>query len=283
MKTARRSTRCPTGTLPLPEMIMSRSTIGCILAGSISLLSGCSSDPAVSEVAGECDDAFGTEVCTWASMRGDQVVELGAVVRMASIEAAAPDQPMAWPPLLGAEAALPPAATQSTGVTHMTFYWEPVGHAPATYMTPHFDFHFYLVPPSERIAYDCSDESKPAQLPTGYVLPDETLPPEIAAMIGVETLVGVCVPEMGMHALVESELEVEALFDGTMIIGYYAGEPIFFEPMISKAKLQERRSFDLSMPSVPGMQGRIPDAFRAEYDAASDAYRFTFSGFVQGQ
>ena len=34
-------------------------------------------------------------------------------------------------------------------------------------MTPHFDFHFYLISREEIAAIDCKSESKPAALPAG--------------------------------------------------------------------------------------------------------------------
>ena len=182
---------------------------------------------------------------------------------------------MSWPPAVVAAPAMPP----SSGLSHLTMYWEPMGHAPTTFMTPHFDFHFYLAPRDEQLAIDCSDLTKPAALPAGYVLPDEVLPPDVAQMIGVDTLVGVCVPEMGMHSLVEVELASDSPFRGTMVLGYYRGEPIFIEPMLSRAMLLERQPFSLEIPRLPGFTGQQPTAFRAEYDVELDAYRFIFSGF----
>ena len=38
-------------------------------------------------------------------------------------------------------------------------------------------------------------------------------------------------------------------------------------------------AFDLTVPAVPGLEGRQPTMFRANYDAEQDAYRFTFSEF----
>jgi hypothetical protein len=111
---------------------------------------------------------------------------------------------------------------------------------------------------------------------------DEVLPPEVAAMIGVDTLIGVCVPEMGMHSLVTVELASETPFSGTIVVGYYGGKPIFIEPMISRAALMERRSFDLTVPTVPGLEADQPTVFRAVYDEDMDAYRFTFSSFSRG-
>jgi hypothetical protein len=96
----------------------------------------------------------------------------------------------------------------------------------------------------------------------------------------VGMLVGLCVPGMGMHALFARELESDEIFDGTMVIGYYHGSPIHFEPMIARNMLLRRQSFDLPMPTVPGLPDGVlyPRSFRAEYDAAIDAYRFIFSG-----
>jgi hypothetical protein len=119
--------------------------------------------------------------------------------------------------------------------------------------------------------------SKPSTLPADYSLPDEQLPPEIASMIGVDVLVGVCVPEMGMHSIPTADLSSEETFRGAMVVGYYRGELIFLEPMIPRAVLLERQSFDLPIPAVPGVAA-LPTTFRADYMADQDAYRFVFGG-----
>ena len=71
-------------------------------------------------------------------------------------------------------------------------------------------------------------------------------------------------------------------FDGTMVVGYYGGEPIFFEPMISKAALMEQADFALPMPTVAGLPAgvRYPTDFRAQFDSETRQYRFVFSGFI---
>jgi len=66
------------------------------------------------------------------------------------------------------------------------------------------------------------------------------------------------------------------------VIGYYGGKPIFIEPMVTKAMLQERKSFDLPIPTIPGLSGNYPRKFRAEYDEAQQSYRFIFSEFAPG-
>lgn len=241
----------------------------------------CTGEAPIVEVKGACADVFQAQVCTWAKMKGQSLVEAGAVVPLASIENAPADQPMVWPPAAAAELDMPELVVQHGGFTQLTVFWEPGGHPPGAFMTPHFDFHFYTVPASERGAMDCSNVSKPASLPAGYGLPDIPLPSEMATMMGVPELVGLCVPHMGMHALLTTEIERKDAFNGSMVIGYYNAKPVFIEPMLSKAMLMEKKSFDLPIPQVPGLAGAQPTRFHAEYDASQQAYRFTFSGFTR--
>jgi hypothetical protein len=63
-------------------------------------------------------------------------------------------------------------------------------------------------------------------MPAGYSLPDVILPPPLAEMAGVSTLIGLCVQQMGMHSLLTSELESTDTFRGSMVIGYYHGTPL---------------------------------------------------------
>jgi hypothetical protein len=232
------------------------------------------------QVTGSCADVFKAQVCTWAKTKGNILVEAGAVVPLASIENAPADQPMVWPPVAAATIDMPEPVPHQGGFTQLTMYWEAGGHPPAPFMTPHFDFHFYTVAASERASMDCKDESKPASLPAAYGLPDVPLPPEMARMMGVPVMIGLCVPQMGMHALLLSEIERQDAFSGSMVIGYYKGKPIFIEPMITRAMLMRKQSFDLPIPEVPGLSGAHPTRFHAEYDAAQQAYRFTFSAFT---
>jgi hypothetical protein len=244
---------------------------------------GCTSTPQVTEVQGQCADVFHGQVCTWARMQGHTVMAVGVSVPVMSIDSAPADEgPMAWPPVAAAVLRLPDSAQAQSGLTDFTMYWEAHGHPPAPYLVPHFDFHFYTIPDAERTAITCADTTKPAALPAGYALPDETLPPDLAKMIGVPVLIGICVPQMGMHSLLASEIESTTPFRGSMVIGYYAAKPIFIEPMISRAMLEEKQSFELPIPSIPGLAGNHPTTFHGEYDAQQGVYRFTFSGFQGG-
>jgi hypothetical protein len=253
-------------------------------AGALAILAiaagACKQAPKVAMVNGQCADVYHGHVCTWARMQGSTVMAVGLSVPIAAIDSApAAAGPMVWPPAAAAILQLPESAQGQSGLTHFTMYWEAQGHPPAPFMVPHFDFHFYTIPAAARTAIDCSNLSKPAALPASYALPDLTLPPDMAKMVGVPVLVGLCVPQMGMHSLLASELQSTTPFRGSMVIGYYEGKPVFIEPMISRAMLQEKASFDLPIPAIPGQTGNHPTMFHGEYDAQQGVYQFVFSNF----
>ena len=244
---------------------------------------GCANETPVITAKGGCGDANGGQVCAWADAQGSHVLAAGIEIPFASIQNSKPGPgPMDWPPKPVAVDALPDAAPQQTGMTELTMYWEGMGHPPAAFMTPHFDFHFYLISDADRKAIDCKDHTKPAQLASGYDLPDEPLSPEDAKMLQVDTLVGICVPQMGMHALPHADLQSNKVFSGDIVIGYYHGKPIFIEPMISRDMLMQKKSFTLAIPAVPGLSGNHPTEFRADWNDATQSYKFVFSNFKAG-
>lgn len=224
-------------------------------------------------VVGECRPVFGSDVCAWSETKGSELLSYGATVPIGAIENAPADAEMAWPPVPDASIPLPASVSAATGLKTMTIVWEPHGHPPGPYLTPHFDFHFYNLSIAEIEAIDCADVTKPSALPTGYALPDIDIP-------GLGVLVGLCVPKMGMHALLASALEGTEIFEKAMVVGYDKTKPIFVEPMLSRAFLLQRRSFTLDMPAVPDAPEnvRYPTSFRADYDSTAASYRFVFSG-----
>ena len=74
-----------------------------VIAGSV----GCSQDVStsetkdvsISETKGACADIHKSQVCTWAKMQGETLLEVGATVPIGSIENAPADTPMVWPPV----------------------------------------------------------------------------------------------------------------------------------------------------------------------------------------
>ena len=223
-------------------------------------------------VQGECRPVNGANVCAWGGMSGGQLVAFGVTVPVRSADSAPAEAPMVWPPVALATIPLPEAVKSATGFDNLTVFWEPHGHPPGPYLVPHFDFHFNTIPVA---AIDCADSTKPARLPAAYEMPDMNIP-----QIG--NLIGLCVPGMGMHSLPGAELRATTLFQKTMVVGYYHGQPIFVEPMITRATLLERRGFPLAIPDVPDRPAntRYPTQFRADYDSTAQAYRFVFSDFT---
>ena len=244
-----------------------------LVAGACTTYSAAPSAP-TRQIAGACQPAFGAPVCSWAEMSGTKVLAMGATVPMASIENSPVDGPMVWPPVATAVVAMPAEARAATGVDHLTVFWEHHGHPPTPFMTPHFDFHFYTISDAERQTIDCANKTKPAVLPAGYSLPDVTIP-------GIGVLTGICVPRMGMHSLLTSELAGTTPFSGTMVLGFYDARPIFFEPMVAKARLMEKRTFAIPLVTPAGLAAGVhyPTRFEAVYDASIPGYRFVFSGF----
>ena len=240
------------------------------------LAAGCAPPPPVEAVVqGECADLYGSEVCTWGETLGNDVVAFGATIPVGLVANAPAEMEMVWPPVAQARLALPAEVQSATGFQMLTVFWEAHGHPPGAYLAPHFDFHFYRIPPAEIDGIDCVDTTKPTALPASYALPDVEIP-------GLGMLLGLCVPAMGMHSLPEAEMTSTEIFEGTMVVGYNVGQPIFIEPMITAAKLNQRASFDLTVPTVPGWPttGKYPGTFRAEYDSTAQSYSFRFSGLT---
>lgn len=221
---------------------------------------------------GDCQEVFGGEVCTWSRERGTDLIEFGATIPMTTVENAPLEEEMVFPPVTLARVLLPEAVREATGVDHLGVNWEVHGHPPATFMTPHFDFHFYTIGGDEVEAIDCSDTRKPDLLPESYVLPDEVLPNGM-------TLVGICVPAMGMHALVEAEMAATTLFEASMVVGYYSQNLIFVEPMIARDTLLRRESFDIAVPAADSLNhGKLwPQSFRARFDDVAGAWHLVFT------
>ena len=243
-----------------------------VLAATLALTAlSASSAPRV--VREECQQVFGGEVCASGTLVGGTVTEFGARIAMATVENAPMEGPMVFPPVAEAVIPLPAEIASGTGFSHLAVNWERHGHPPALFMTPHFDFHFFTIGPEAVQAIDCADARKPASLPNGYALPDVDVP-------GLGTLVGLCVPQMGMHGMPGAEVSNTTPFDASMLVGYYGGSLVFLEPMIARTTLTNARTFQLAVPPAPpGTPSTVrwPSRFEAVYDADARVYRFVFS------
>lgn len=245
--------------------ILKGAVLGAVVAGT----GACTKERLVQ---GECKPFNGGDICTWGRMSGTTLVAFGATVPVKSIENSPAEMPMVWPPKSDAVIGMPAEVLAATGFDHMNIFWEPHGHPPGPYLTPHYDFHFNSITREAVAAINCADSLKPAAVPAAYVLPDVLIP-----QLG--TLIGLCVPGMGMHALPVAEMTGTEPFTRTMVVGYYHQKPIFVEPMIARATLLEKRTFGVDMPEVAGQPANVhtPATFEARYDSTAQAYQFTFS------
>ena len=215
---------------------------------------------------GESVQVEGKDVSTWASFDGNgEPVQVGVSVAYGIISSP-PIEPGEGPAGAIAVVRFPEAARSSTVLDHFELHWEREGHPPATFQLPHFDLHAYRIPEAEVARIVPPDSAAPAEnrIPAGYVYIAEEI-----------------VPQMGVHAVDPQDLG--KAFDAVMILGYFGGEMIFVEPMITQELLAKKQDFSLNVP-VPGELGRsawYPTSFAARYDQAADAYHFVFEDFIE--
>lgn len=175
-------------------------------------------------------------------------------------------------PTQALDMALPLALQKDSAVQYITIDWNQHGHNPENvYQVPHFDFHFYFVAKDFVAQIDCQDlQAVPQNLiPSGYVLAPVESP-------------DYCVPQMGIHALPQADLNPYKRFTETPIFGYYAGRLIFFEPMVTLdyilGKGQTTRTVSYPQAFLDEVTSSyLPNTYSLGYDAATDSYRIRFS------
>jgi len=166
-----------------------------------------------------------------------------------------------------------PAEASATAYNHVGLDWNSQGHEPTgVYTLPHFDVHYYQITQAERAAIT------PADSLTGYIQPgadyiakDYTLPPGI-------------VPGMGFHAVDTTSHELHGTtFDKTMIYGYFKGNMIFTEPMITRAYLLSNPDFtgNLKLPNKYPVAGKYyATKYSIKYDASKKEYTISLDGLT---
>lgn len=249
-----------------PIFVRRRPVIAACLAivSGLILLAG-NASAAVRIERGEEQIVAGRTVYSWAAFSGDEVVEAGVTLPLELIEHP-PAEPGAGPAGAISVLAFPAKVRETTFLNHFELNWEKGGHEPPVFMTPHFDFHFYSIPVEAVMAIAPPDPSPPKAelLPAGYIYP------------GAEFTV----PQMGVHALKPADLERP--FSDVLIFGFYGGQMIFIEPMVTQAKLLERQAvrYAIPVPTAVATATRIPTQFRLEYDQAGNACHLRFTDFV---
>ena len=172
-----------------------------------------------------------------------------------------------------------PAEAANTVFDHVTLDWNPHGHPPmGIFNLPHFDVHFYLTSVEERNAITPGDPdfaAKTALAPSAEFIPQEYISPDPA---------GLTVPRMGRHWIDPASPEFNGEpFITTFVYGSYNGEMNFLEPMVTRAFLETKPSFErsLKLPARYAVPGHYPTSYSVAYDASAKEYRITIGDFVR--
>jgi uncharacterized protein len=163
-----------------------------------------------------------------------------------------------------------------TGYDHVVLDWNPAGHIPdGVYTVPHFDVHFYLISNGEREAITFHGESRelamtapdPQLVPAGYVVPPDT-----------------AVDRMGMHGLDPAGHEFQGQpFSHNFIYGYYKGELMFVEPMVSLAFLESlpEMTSPVKQPQRYSYPAWYPATYRIGFDAGKGEYTIALQNLAR--
>ena len=172
---------------------------------------------------------------------------------------------------------LPTAATDQTGMKHMTVDYYPFGHNPdGIYSVEHIDFYTHYLSEAERLLVGANPADSTrfaAELPAGS-LPPTFIDAFHAPTIGTH-LVNVAAPEFATPP-----------FSNAFLYGKYDGKLSFLESMLTltviKAATTTAKSFDIPQPGVFPQPGKLfPTKYNIWHDAAAKKYKFFLSGFVK--
>ncbi len=155
-----------------------------------------------------------------------------------------------------------PKKVSTSPFEFLMFDWNPQGHEPeGIYTVPHFDVHYYIV-----------DEQTVAAIIPG---PDSVLPAAQYMPTGYFSTFS-AVPNMGTHYLDSQAPELHgSAFDKTFIYGFYRGNLLFMEPMITKAFFESKPdvNIDIVQPAAFQQTGKaFPMKYRISYDASAKQY-----------
>ncbi len=167
-----------------------------------------------------------------------------------------------------------PSQASGTNLDHVMIDWNPHGHEPAhIYDLPHFDFHFYMVDDAflSQITAVGADTLKTNKQPAaGYLAPGYVLPPG-------------GVPDMGNHAVDMTSGEFNGkTFTETYIYGYYNGNMIFYEPMITVAYLMSKPDLTkpISVPQKFPKTGYYPTQLMIKFNSTTNEYTIELTGLI---
>jgi hypothetical protein len=211
-------------------------------------------------VEGKSSDLFGSKAASYAYVDDETgvVVSVGYTVPVKAFS----DAPAGAPFQDDLVLEMPKVARDQTILNHVRVNWLTAGHGPDPYGEPHFDMHFQRGTVAEVDTIDCKADKR---MPPATALPDGYGAPEL------------CVNAMGMHSWPKAD--TGSTWTGSIIMGFWATKVSFIEPMISKAKLLEKKTFSLDVnkpASTGGAHTLYPRRLTAKYDDATSSYSFEF-------
>ena len=168
-----------------------------------------------------------------------------------------------------------PTGVTVAPVNHIAVDWNVHGHVPpGVYNAPHFDFHFYMITPEARDRITatgpdlsvCDKQPESRYMPQGYILPP-----------------GTEFPRMGAHAVNPSWPEFNGQkFTRSFIYGYYDGQLVFFEPMITRAYLLSGPSMTqrIAVPAAYARPGWYPTMYSVRFDGMRREYLVSVEGLA---
>ena len=164
------------------------------------------------------------------------------------------------------EAPLPD--TLSTPPYHtVVVCWDPLGHAPAAYSVPHFDFQFFFVRSSVLGAITPGSDTLP--------VPARFRPPDYFAALRE--------PSVGTHWGDTTAPEFHGKpFTATFVYGYQNGEMIFVEPMVAFSFLNREPSFSgiVKQPAAFNRPGSYPARYSVEYNRRDSTVTVALEGLT---
>jgi hypothetical protein len=157
---------------------------------------------------------------------------------------------------------IPVPKDNGTLVDHISADYNPHGHVPiGIYDKPHFDIHFYMISEAEQSKVVIGPEME--ILPPAEFIPTDYQPGPSG------------VPNMGKHWSDVTSKEFNGQpFDYTFIYGSYNGKFTFYEPMVTLAFFQSKKSFSAVIKQAAKVerQGYYPTMYSVAYDAAKKMY-----------
>lgn len=169
------------------------------------------------------------------------------------------------------EVSLPDIAKAKTPYNHIGLDWNPMGHPPAFYQTPHFDAHFYMITPDvqQQIGNEMTDP-KINIAPEAKYLPADYIDAQVN------------VPQMGKHWFDKFSPELNGgEFTQTFIYGTYDGQVAFLEPMFTLAYLSSRPNdtFPIKQPAEFARKGLYyPTTYTIRHNPRTDGYTISLDG-----